>query len=195
MEKIIAKVKAWEENSSKREKLFLIIGTILIPLFLYFKFYYFPSQEKINNLEKDIEQINLEIAQLEKLVKNEVILENRLKGREAFLEEIKLFLPTEREFPELLKKVSLLAKKNKLEILKFQLSGEEKKDYYDTILFEVTFKGLFIDSLKFLNEVVSLERIVNIHSLEFLPQEKEERLLIKSIFKTYKYTGVPVNKK
>jgi type IV pilus assembly protein PilO len=187
------RLKAWEETSSRREKILLFVGTIFIPLFLFYKFYYLPAQEKIKNLNDDIKKLELEIAKLEGFVKREKELEGLLKNRKLFLEEVKAILPSEKEIPQLLKDVNLLAKKNGLEILKFTPGGEEKKDYYNIINFSMQFKGSFSEIIKFLNDVERLPRLVTLNTIEFSPEAKEDKILVNSNFKTYKFTGEPLS--
>ncbi|MCX7613330.1 MAG: type 4a pilus biogenesis protein PilO [Caldimicrobium sp.] len=169
--------------------------TVIIPAFLFYRFYYAPSQEKIKGLQEEIKKLELEIAKMEIFAKKEKELEEQLKQRKFFLEEIKQILPTEQEVPKLLKDVSMLAKKNGLEILNFTPRGEEKRDYYNIIPFDVQIKGTFVDTLKFFNEAERLARLVKLNSLEITPLEKEEKLTAKINFITYKYTGEPIEKK
>lgn len=186
---LIERLEKWDRERSRREKTLLTLLTFVLPLFLFYKFYYIPSQEKIKILTEDIKKLELEIAKLESFVKRERELQIQLKERKNFLEEIKLILPTEQEIPKLLKDVSLMAKKNGLEILTFTPRGEEKRDYYNLIPFHINLKGNFFDILKFLNEVEKHKRLIKLNTIELLPQEKEEKLIMKADFVTYKYTG------
>ncbi|PMP69002.1 MAG: hypothetical protein C0190_00705 [Thermodesulfobacterium geofontis] len=185
----------WEETSTKREKVLLVLVTIILPFFLFYKFYYIPLKEKINNLKEDIKKIELEIAKLENFVKREKAIEEIVRNRKKFLEEIKIILPTEKEIPQLIKNVSEIAKKNKLEILRFMPRQEERQNYYNVIPFDMELKGYFYDILKFLNEVEKLPRLVTLKNIEFSPQAKEEKIIIKTSFVTYVYTGIPLEEK
>ncbi len=193
LDNIKEKIYSWEETSTKREKILIVLITIILPLFIYYKFYYIPTTKKINLIKEDIKKIELELAKLESFVKREKIIETEVERRKKFLEEIKNILPTEKEIPQLLKTVSELARKHKLEILKFTPYQEEKRDYYNIIPFEIEFKGYFYDIIKFLNEVENLSRLVTLNNIEVLPQQKEDKLIVKSSFITYKYTGETSN--
>ncbi|MGC9109803.1 MAG: type 4a pilus biogenesis protein PilO [Caldimicrobium sp.] len=192
---IKARLLTWEETSTKREKVLLVLVTIILPFFLFYKFYYIPLKEKINNLKEDIKKIELEIAKLENFVKREKAIEEIVRNRKKFLEEIKNILPTEKEIPQLIKNVSEIAKKNKLEILRFIPRQEERQNYYNVIPFDMELKGYFYDILKFLNEVEKLSRLVTLKNIEFSPQAKEEKIIIKTSFVTYVYTGIPLEEK
>lgn len=190
LNQIKERLQNWEETSTKREKILLLIITIVLPVFLFYKFYYLPSKRKINLIQEDIKKLELEIAKLETFVKREKVVENEIEKRKKFLEEIKNILPTEQEIPQLLKNVSEIAKKHKLDILRFTPHPEEKRDYYNVIPFDMELKGYFYDILKFLNEVETLSRLVILKNIEFLPQQKDEKIVIKGSFETYKYTGI-----
>ncbi|MCS7199139.1 MAG: type 4a pilus biogenesis protein PilO [Caldimicrobium sp.] len=192
---IIDKLKNWEQTSSRREKVLLFIVTFIGPAFLFFKFYYEPARNKIKILQEDIKKLELEIAKLEGFVKREKGVEAQIKQRKLFLEEVKQILPTEQEIPQLLKDVSMLAKRNGLEILTFTPRGEEKRNYYNIIPFDLHIKGSFTNTLKFLNEVERLARLVKLNSLEIITSEKDDKLTIKANFITYKYTGEVIEKR
>jgi len=189
------RLRHWEENSTKREKILLLIITIILPAFLFYKFYYLTSKEKMNLLKEDIKKVELEIAKYEGFVKREKDITLRVERRKKFLEEVKNILPTEKEIPQLLKNVSEIAKKHKLEILKFTPQAEQKRDYYDLIPFDMELKGHFYDITSFLNEIENLPRLVTLKNIEFLPQQKDEKLIIRANFNTYKYTGETLQKK
>lgn len=193
--KVIESLKNWEEERTKREKILLIIMTALLPLFLFYKFYYQPTKDTIHKYKEEIQQLNLEIAKLENFAKKEKELELLLRERKKFLEEIKETLPTEKEVPKLLKNISLMTKQTQLDILNFTPKNEEKRNYYVAIPFEIVVKGNFPNIIKYLNQVESLPRLITLESIEFLPQEKEEKLMAKCLFVTYKYTGEPIEDK
>ncbi|MFN3504923.1 MAG: type 4a pilus biogenesis protein PilO [Caldimicrobium sp.] len=192
---IIDRLKAWDEESTKREKILLVIVTILLPLFIFYKFYLAPTQEKIKKYNEEINNLNLQITKLEGYQRKEKELENQINERKKFLNEVKDLLPTEKEVPTLLKNVSAMAKQSQLEILSFSPKNEEKKDYYVAIPFEIHLKGFFPDIIKFLNKVETMQRLITLENIEFIPQDKEEKLLIKCLFLTYRYTGEPLQDK
>jgi len=185
----------WEENSTKREKVLVLVLSILLPSFLFYKFVYMPYNEKIYNLKNEIKNLELEISKLESVVKKEKMIDLQHQKRKEFLEEIKNILPTEKEIPELLKSISENAKKNKLEIIKFSPVKEEKRDYYDLITFNMELRGYFYDLIKFINDIAKMPRLVNIDEVELVPQQKDEKIILKANFNTYKYTGVKSEQK
>ncbi|MFN3302051.1 MAG: type 4a pilus biogenesis protein PilO [Patescibacteria group bacterium] len=186
---IINRLKTWEEESTRREKIFLVILTILLPLILFYKVYFSSIQEKIKKYKEEINNLNIEIAKLEVYQKKEKDLEMQLNEWKKFLDEVKNFLPTEKEVPSLLKNVSSIAKQSQLEILSFSPKNEEPRDYYVVIPFEIHLKGFFSNIISFLNKVETLERLITLENIEFNPQEKEDKLIVKCLFYTYKYTG------
>lgn len=196
MSRIWEKLSSWEEESTKREKILIIIVTLILPVFLFIKFSYLPQREKIKTLREELQKLELERAKLEDLLKKEKLILGQIEERKRFLEEVKNILPSEKEIPRLLQKVSQIAKANKLEILKFTPQTEQKKDYYEIIPFNMELRGKFMDLLKCLNEIESNPRLVTLKELEISPPtQKDEKLLIKGTFNTYKYTGEPLQKR
>ena len=189
---LVERIKSWEEEKTPREKFLLIILTLLLPLFLFYRLYYQPTQEKIKKYKEEITKLEMEIAKLESFAKKEKELEVLLKERKIFLEQIMDILPTEKEIPKLLKNTSSMAKQVQLEILYFTPKNEEKKNYYALIPFEIQLKGYFPNIIKYINNVESMSRLVTLESIEFIPQDKEEKMVTKCQFVTYKYTGEPL---
>lgn len=182
-------IELWEKERSRREKVLILLISILLPIFLFYKLYYEVRQERIIKLKKEIKNIELDIAKYEGFVKKEKEVEFKLKEREKFLKEAQEILPTEEEIPQLLKDISRLIKKNKLELLFFLPKIETERDYYNEITVEIQIKGNYKDIIKFLNDITRIQRVVNINTMEFTSSEREEKIVFKGTIVTYKFTG------
>lgn len=182
-------IELWEKERSRREKVLILLISILLPIFLFYKLYYDVRQERIIKLKDEIKNIELDIAKYEGFVKKEKEVEFKLKEREKFLKEAQEILPTEEEIPQLLKDISKLIKKNKLELLFFLPKIETERDYYNEITVEIQIKGNYKDIIKFLNDITRIQRVVNINTMEFTSSEREEKIVFKGTIVTYKFTG------
>lgn len=187
MKALIEKLETWEKTTTKREKLLIAFVFILLPLFLFYKFYYVQTKEKIDILKGDIERLNLELKKYENLAEKERILETQIRQRKEFLNRLKEILPSEKEIPGILKQIALLAKENNLEVVTFEPSEEIPQDYYNIIPIKMEIKGNFGSILRFLNSVESLPRLVVLENIKF--QVKDARLSAVTTFHTFKYTG------
>ncbi|NAZ29957.1 MAG: type 4a pilus biogenesis protein PilO [Caldimicrobium sp.] len=176
-------------NKPKSTKILYLVITIILPLAIFYNFYYTPKKEKEKNLVQTIESLDKEILKYEQIAKKEKELEFIVKERRKFLEESQKILPTEKEIPILLNNIAQLAKKRGLKVLQFVPKPEIQKNYYNEIPIELSFTGSFNNTFAFLNDVENLERLVNLISVEITQQDKDT-LLTKSTFYTFKYTGV-----
>jgi type IV pilus assembly protein PilO len=176
-------------NKPRSTKILYLVITIILPLAIFYNFYYTPKKEKEKNLVQTIESLDKEILKYEQIAKKEKELEFIVKERRKFLEESQKILPTEKEIPILLNNIAQLAKKRGLKVLQFVPKPEIQKNYYNEIPIELSFTGSFHNTFAFLNDVENLERLVNLISVEITQQDKDT-LLTKSTFHTFKYTGV-----
>jgi len=176
-------------NKPKSTKILYLVITIILPLAIFYNFYYTPKKEKEKNLVQTIESLDKEILKYEQIAKKEKELEFIVKERRKFLEASQKILPTEKEIPVLLNNIAQLAKKRGLKVLQFVPKSEIQKSYYNEIPIELSFTGSFNNTFAFLNDVENLERLVNLISVEITQQDKDT-LLTKSTFLTFKYTGV-----
>jgi len=193
MKALLEKLQTWEETATKREKFLIVFISILVPLFLFYQFYYVQAKEKINILREDVKKLDLEIKKYENLVKKIKVLEVQMKQRREFLNRIKKILPSEKEIPDILRQISDLAKENNLEIITFEPGKEKPQDYYNIIPLKMEIEGRFSNIVNFLNSIESLQRLVVLNDIKF--QIKNNQLNAMATFHTFKYTGVPLKKK
>lgn len=192
METFWEKLRSWEEGATKREKFLIVFILVLVPLFLFYQFYYTETKEKINILKEEINKLDLEIKKYKKITEKMKVLEVQMKQREEFLNRIKEILPSEKEIPDVLKRVSDLAKENNLEVITFEPGKEDPRDYYNIVPFKMEIKGRFNNIINFLNSIESLERLIVLNDIKL--QAKANQLVATATFYTYKYTGVPLKK-
>ncbi len=183
------RIKDWEETATRREKALVLIIVILLPLFLYYRFYFAPSIDKINRLKEEIKNLDAQINKYQKIASQHSSLEKILKERKAFLEEIKSILPNDKEIPGLLKNIAQTAKKSGLSVLSFKPGREIPKNYYSVIPLDMRFQGPYEGVINFLNQVEQMERLVVLNKIDFKPDTKTQTLIVSATFYTFKYTG------
>ncbi len=183
------RLKGWEATASTKEKVLVVIIIIVFPLFLFYQFYYVKVKDKINILKDDIKKLELEIEKYRQISQRFKILEAQLTQRREFLERIKKILPSEKEIPEILKKVSDLTKKNNLEVITFKPGKEISQDYYQIIPIEMTLQGRFKNVIEFFNDIESIERLIVLNNATF--KMEKGFLNVNTTFHTFKYTGIP----
>jgi len=167
MKALLEKLQTWEETATKREKFLIVFVSVLVPLFLFYQFYYVQAKEKINILREDVKKLDLEIKKYKNSVKKIKVLEVQMKQRREFLNRIKKILPSEKEIPDILRQISDLAKENNLEIITFEPGKEKPQDYYNIIPLKMEIEGRFSNIVNFLNSIESLQRLVVLNDIKF----------------------------
>jgi len=192
--KLLEKIKKWDEEAPLRQKILTLILLCLIPLFLFYQFYYKEKKEKIELIKKDLKDLELNIQKYSPYVNKLEVLNKQITARREFLETVKNIFPDEREIPEVLKKITEVARKNGLEILVFRPEKEIEKNYYHEISIRIELVGSFKDMANFLNEVQRLPRLVVVNDVEF-KRGKDKRLNAVIILNTFQYTGKSLDNK
>ena len=193
--KLFLKIKTWLayqlENLSFRQKVFVAIMSLALPLIAYGYWYLYPQYLKIESLKKELIQLKKEISKYKKMTAQKVLLEKKLKEREKFLKRLVVTLPSEKEIPELLSSVSDKAEKSGLEVISFTPKGEVAKNYYKIIPFVMEVRGSFEELVFFLDQVSILPRIIAFNTLDISLKESKGTTYLSSkcIFHTYRYTG------
>lgn len=191
---LLDRLKKWDEEAPLRQKILVLIFISLVPLFLFYQFYYKEKRERVNLLKEEVKKLELEIQKYSPYLNRMETLNRQIAVRREFLETVKGIFPDEREVPEVLKKITELAKKNGLEVLVFRPEKEVQKDFYNEILIRIELIGDFKNLVDFLNEVQRLPRLVVVNGIE-LKVTKERRLNGVVFLNTFQYTGKAIEEK
>ena len=150
-----------------KQKLSILIVTIILLAALYYSFLYSPRADELANLSDSVE-----IAQNEKRVKtqksaNLLRLRKDLQQLDADLRKAVAQLPDKREIPDLLSGISAKARQVGLDVLLFRPRPEAFQDFYAEVPVDITVKGSFHNTVSFFDEVGRLDRLVNIDNIGF----------------------------
>jgi type IV pilus assembly protein PilO len=152
---------------SGKQKLSILIVTIILLAALYYSFLYSPRADELANLSDSVE-----IAQNEKMVKtqksaNLLRLRKDLQQLDAELKKAVAQLPDKREIPDLLSGISAKARQVGLDVLLFRPRPEAFQEFYAEVPVDITVKGSFHNTVSFFDEVGRLDRLVNIDNIGF----------------------------
>lgn len=152
---------------SGKQKLGILIVTIILLTALYYSFLYSPRADELAKLSDSVE-----IAQNEKKVKtqksaNLLRLRKDLQQLDAELKKAVAQLPDKREIAELLSGISAKAQQAGLNVLLFRPRPEAFQDFYAEVPVDITVKGSFHNTVSFFDEVGQLNRLVNIDNIGF----------------------------
>jgi type IV pilus assembly protein PilO len=164
-----------------KQKLGILIVTIILIGALYYSFLYSPRAEEVAKLADSVE-----IAQNEKMVKtqksaNLVRLRTELQQLDIALKRALAQLPEKGEIPDLLSNIAAKAQQAGLDIVLFRPRAENFQDFYAEVPVDITVKGNFHNTVSFFDEVGRLDRLVNINNIGFKnPTVSGERIMLET---------------
>ena len=121
-----------------------------------------PSLEKIGNLKTDLAKLQQNLEEVTKVAKNvEAFQQDVEKVRQEFL-LAQIQLPTEKEIPSLLTKISDLGNNVGLEFKLFKPQAEVDKEFYRQLPIDIKVRGPYHNVANFFQSISALDRIVNI---------------------------------
>ncbi len=158
-------------------RLTIFFGTLVLLIGLFIWFVYLPKTEQINNVSTSIEglraQLNRAQIQRQKLPKVRAEME---KVDLQFAEAQKL-LPSDKEIPELLTKITELGTASNLDMSTFVPQNLRKKGFYAEIPISLQITGNYHDVAVFFEKVGKMERIMNIKNVRMTPVSQQSTTL------------------
>ncbi len=183
---ILTRIQNWEKEATLREKILLFVFSVLLPIFLFYKFIYSPKMEYINALNEQVAELKLKLKRYQKLSSQLKSLKKKYEKRKKFLEEIQKMLPQEKEIASLLKAIADLSTRNFLTIEYFKPGKERNYKYYDAIPIYLNFEGTYYNILNFLKELGDYRRIIVISRIEFRPEPNFKKIKVRATLYVYK---------
>lgn len=176
-----------------KNKIILLIGSLILPAVLCFFFLFKPQMEKIDNLEKQVNVAKEELNKARKAALDLPKYQKEFDNTQKIFDDMAMLLPKSQEIPNLLRNISDLGKTAGLDFLTFTPGQETPKDFYAEIPIEITIKGPYHNMGSFLDKVSKLERIVTVNNITMdKPEQDKAEMLLNSSCRllTYRFTNV-----
>lgn len=164
---------------SQRLAAFAGVGVLIIVLFIFLVF--LPAREDIARLEKDVAELTKERDEVKKRAENREAYERELTQLTAQLGEALKEMPDSREIPDLLKRISTVAKKAGLEISKFQPLPEVALEYYAEVPIALEVTGSYHEVAMFFDRLSKLNRIVSSRNIEMKTPKDQGGKVVLSV--------------
>ena len=103
-------------NLSKREKILVTVGTIVLVFYLYFSFFLNPTYQKIKAQNNIIQEKKNQIANIGELKKANIAKSEKLKNLKAKFSKGFNELPTNEKNPEIARDLDSIAKKSNVTV-------------------------------------------------------------------------------
>ncbi len=166
---------------------FLFIGAVAF-LFFYFMVYS-GTQDQINGLVSQIEQLDVEIKTAEKKEGKQKQLQDEVKRREVLLEKLKEILPEQNEIAGIIKKIESLMSASRLKIERWAPPVQRRKEIYIEHQYAIDIEGGYHNLGVFFDQLSRIKKIFTVNALEIRPVRKRDSPhIIGASFKACTYT-------
>lgn len=163
------------EKLPTTQKVLIVVGVIALIYVLYYFLWVSEQHKKIADKEKKLSELNREVAKGQAVLQDiEHFKEIQAKLQQQ-LKEAEKKLPKEAEIPQLLEKISDLARGNLLVFPTFHPDKSPKPaggGVYQQIFIEINLTGGYHQIARFLDQVSKLERIVNVDRIALDPADR-----------------------
>ena len=130
-----------------------------------YQYIYKPKQAKIDGLVPELEKLQQTLKENLEITKGIKDIEEELEKIKGKLLKAQEQLPTEKEIPNLLTKISDLGNMVGLEFLLFQPKSEVPREFYNDVPIDIVIKGSYKTVAQFYDMIAHLPRIVNISDI------------------------------
>ena len=147
------------------KKVLVLILVALVFCLIGYYYIYKPKNNKILALQPEIQRLKKTLKENLEITKGIKDIEEELEKIEGRLSQAQAQLPTDKEIPNLLIKISDLGSVVGLEFLLFQPKPEVPKDFYNEVPIDIRIKGNYHMVAQFFDMIAHLPRIVNISNI------------------------------
>jgi len=178
-----------------------VIGQLLVSVILgtviAVAFYFLVYTDKAAELEKktaQLDKLNKDIQALEVTVSKLGEFQEQVKLLEAKLERLKLILPPQKETPDLMKKIQVLATQSTLNIRKFNPKQTVSRDFYQEWPIDVEIEGNYHNLGMFFDRMSRLPRLVNVGNVKIKSmsaQKPNSTIVTGCVATTFVYVEPP----
>ena len=176
----------------KKLKVTIAVILFLLPVVLFYFFWFQPQNEKSMKLDKQRETLSKELQKAKAKAANHEKLKAEVAATEALFEETAALLPKEKEIPGLLTNISALGRGSGLDFISFKPGKDIPKDFYSEIPISIKVRGPYHNMGIFLDQVNKLDRIVTVANINMGgPKQVEGEMLLNSNCRlvTYRFTN------
>ena len=167
-------------------------GVVFTCLFGYFYLFYFwlptaktiaTNTQKVASMESDISKAKMQKAKYKDL-------EAKLASLKAEKEAAEKKLPRERKLPDLLRTITTLSRKYKVNLLSITPAGSAQVEYFTRVSYNISFTGNYNDVGRFLTALGLEERIMTSENLMLTGTTGSENSLAgQFMLVAYQYNG------
>lgn len=167
----------------QKNRMYLILGAVLLFSSLYFILMIFPNFSGLARTSTEINKLNFQINLVNSRVKKLNEMTRQLDAAKKEFQSYAKGLPSEKEIPEFLENLSVIAKDSGLKILgitpsqlKKAVGADKTSQYYREMPVNISAKSGYHQLGYFINSVENGERFVTVKDLKIWYDPKMPRM-------------------
>jgi len=172
------------------KKFLILLGILLVLFGLFYYFVYLPKTEEIATLRSRLRQLDQQVIQKRKLVRNIKQFRREYALLKKKLDESLRQLPNKEMIDKILMDIASYERRENLESILFKPRKEQKHGFYAVVPVQVQIRGTYHQIGKFFEDIVNLPRIVNVKGYKFTKPKDVEGVIILTAdcaIETYRY--------
>jgi type IV pilus assembly protein PilO len=162
------------EKLNKPQRMGIYAATLLAIIGFSIWLLLWPKHQKIKALDRELAQVQQELAVAKKNASELNDWRNKMKQKEAQYKTVMRALPEKEEIPSLLAGISQAGRDAGLDFLLFQPKPENAKDFFAEIPVDISVSGTYHQVAVFFDKVSNLPRIVNIRGIKMMPASQKD---------------------
>ncbi len=147
----------------------ILVGTIVLIGALFCYFFYLPKAKKIDQLNKDIINLDKRIRKAKALARRLPEFEKKAKEIDKRFKLALKLLPDKKEIPTFLEQINHIGIDSGLIFRLFKPSHEIPKGFYNEIPISIEVEGRFHNIMTFIYRITTMQRIVNVFNIQMRP--------------------------
>jgi len=176
------KLKTW--TLAQKALLYIVTFCALGGGFYFLE--YKPTADNLHRMKDQIRKLENQIATYKKAASNIEPFRKKLEESRKDLQRLMRLLPSEKEIPDLLEKISRIAAQQGLETILFQPQPERPHEFYATIPVQLVVRGNYNQFGSFLDKIGKLDRIIKVTRIRMI-RESGSRIKIDCNLETYRF--------
>ena len=141
----------------------LVIGGVFIGLYVFY--FWIPYAKKIEENTAKVEAIKRDIDNAERQKAKFKDLEGKLESLRQEKEAAVKKLPSEKRIPDLIRTVTRLSRKYRVNVMAINPLGQTKVEYFTKVSYQISIRGNYHDIGRFLTALGLEERILTSENL------------------------------
>lgn len=148
-------------------KLIMLAVIVVVIGVLDYQLVWLPKKDERDKLKKDSERLSVDYAEKKAVADNLPKFQEEFNSLKEQLKQAVAILPNEANIQNILRQLSITAKKTNIDMLSFRPTGGAKRGFYTEITMDLKLRGTYHDIAQYIDQVGKLSRIVNMSNIVF----------------------------